>query len=163
AQDPPVTLILDDLHLLTDPAVLDGLDYVLRNAGPGMRLVVSSRSDPVPLVRRYRLVGQLAAIREGDLAVSVSDVRRVLARHVLTLACGSLEFLPRRAEGWAAGGRLATLYVGAHPRPAPSRVPDPVAMPQVEPLTEREREVLCHYSCLLSVAEVASELCISVN
>jgi len=36
-------------------------------------------------------------------------------------------------------------------------------MPQVEPLTEREREVLHHYSGLLSVAEVASELCISVN
>ena len=26
AQDPPLTLVLDDLHLLTDPAVLDGLD-----------------------------------------------------------------------------------------------------------------------------------------
>jgi hypothetical protein len=28
-----VTLVLDDLHLLTDPAVLDGLDYMLRNTG----------------------------------------------------------------------------------------------------------------------------------
>ena len=45
AQDPPVTLVLDDLHLLTDPEVLDGLDYVLRNAGPGLRLVVSARMD----------------------------------------------------------------------------------------------------------------------
>ena len=34
AQDLPVTLVLDDLHLLTDPQVLDGLDYVLRNARP---------------------------------------------------------------------------------------------------------------------------------
>jgi len=163
AQDPPVTLVLDDLHLLADPTVLDGLDYVLRNAGPGMRLVVSSRSDPVPLVQRYRLVGQLAEIRAGDLAFSVSEVGHVLAQHGITLSTGSLEFLTRRTEGWAAGVRLATLYVGAHPRPAPSRVLDPVAMPQVEPLTEREREVLHHYSCLLSVAEVASELCISVN
>ena len=31
AQDPPVTLVLDDLHLLTDPTVVEGLDYVLRN------------------------------------------------------------------------------------------------------------------------------------
>jgi ATP/maltotriose-dependent transcriptional regulator MalT len=163
AQDPPVTLVLDDLHLLADPTVLDGLDYVLRNAGPGMRLVVSSRSDPVLLVQRYRLVGQLAEIRAGDLAFSVSEVGRVLAQHGITLSTGSLEFLTRRTEGWAAGVRLATLYVGAHPRPAPSRIPDPVMMPQVEPLTEREREVLHHYSGLLSVAEVASELCISVN
>src|SRR5271166_107398 len=34
AQDPPVTVVLDDLHLLTDPRVLDGLGYVLTNAGP---------------------------------------------------------------------------------------------------------------------------------
>ena len=36
AQDPPVTLVLDDLHLLTAPKLLDGLDYVLRNVGPGL-------------------------------------------------------------------------------------------------------------------------------
>ena len=71
--------------------------------------------------------------------------------------------LARRTKGWAAGVHRATLYAGAHPRPAPPRVPDRVAMPRVEPLTEREREVLHHYSGLLSVAEVASELCISVN
>ena len=34
AQDPPVTLVLDDLHLLTDPEVLKGLEFVLRNVGP---------------------------------------------------------------------------------------------------------------------------------
>jgi LuxR family maltose regulon positive regulatory protein len=32
AQNPPVVLVLDDFHLLTEPAVLDGLAYVLRNA-----------------------------------------------------------------------------------------------------------------------------------
>ena len=40
AQDPPVTLVLDDLHLLTEPRVLKGLDFMLRNVGPGLRLVV---------------------------------------------------------------------------------------------------------------------------
>ena len=127
-----------------------------------MRLVVSSRLDPVPLLPRYRLVGQLAEIRADDLAFSISEVRQVLAQHGITLSTSSLEFLTRRTKGWAAGVHLATLYVGAHPRPVPP-VPDQVTMPQVEPLTEREREVLHHYSGLLSVAEVASELCISVN
>jgi hypothetical protein len=37
SQDLPVTLVLDDLHLLTGPQVLDGLDYVLRNARPAPR------------------------------------------------------------------------------------------------------------------------------
>ena len=62
AQDPPVTLVLDDLHLMTDPEVLDGLDYALRNVGPGPRLVVSGRMVPLPL-HRYRLAGDLTEIR----------------------------------------------------------------------------------------------------
>ena len=71
AQDPPVTLVLDDLHLLTEPKVLDGLDYVLRNAGPGLRLVVSSRMDPLLPLHRYRLAGELTEIRAADLAFTV--------------------------------------------------------------------------------------------
>src|SRR5215472_9699071 len=33
AQDPPVTLVLDDLHLVTEPKTLEGLDFVLRHVG----------------------------------------------------------------------------------------------------------------------------------
>ena len=40
AQDPPVVLVLDDLHLLAGPALMDGLQYLLRNAISGLRLVV---------------------------------------------------------------------------------------------------------------------------
>src|SRR5271166_684872 len=78
AQDPPVTLVLDDLHLLTDPGVLDGLDYLLRNAGSGLRLVVAARMDTLPL-HRYRLAGQLTEIRAGDLAFTVAEAGLLLA------------------------------------------------------------------------------------
>ena len=75
-----MTLVLDDLHLLTGPGVLDGLDYVLRNAGAGLRLVVSARMAPLPL-HRYRLAGELAEIRAGDLAFTVAEAGLLLARH----------------------------------------------------------------------------------
>ena len=71
-QNPPVTLVVDDLHVLTEPKVLDGLDYVLRNAGPGLRLVISSRTDPLLPLHRYRLAGELAEIRASDLAFSIT-------------------------------------------------------------------------------------------
>src|SRR5215472_3127718 len=35
AQNPPVALAVDDFHLLTEPRVLNGLDFLLRNAGSG--------------------------------------------------------------------------------------------------------------------------------
>ena len=65
AQNPPVTLVLDDFHLLTQPKVLNGLDFVLRNSGPGLRLVICSRTDPLLPLLRYRLAGELAEIRAG--------------------------------------------------------------------------------------------------
>jgi LuxR family transcriptional regulator, maltose regulon positive regulatory protein len=117
AQDPAVTLVLDDLHVLTDPRVLDGLDFVLRNAGPGLRLAVSSRMDPLLRLHRYRLAGELAEIRAGDLAFSADETGLLLAGHGAALSAGSLECLTRRTEGWAAGIRLAAISMSAHPDP----------------------------------------------
>jgi LuxR family transcriptional regulator, maltose regulon positive regulatory protein len=116
AQDPPLTLVLDDLHLLTDPPVLDELDYVLRNAGAGLRLVVSARMEPLPL-HRYRLAGQLTQIRASDLAFTSAEAGQLLARHGVTLTAGSVESLTRRTEGWAAGLRLAAISMRTHPDP----------------------------------------------
>ena len=47
--------------------------------------------------------------------------------------------------------------------PAPSNAADQAAIVAVEPLSEREREVLRHVSVMLSTAEVASEMYISVH
>jgi LuxR family transcriptional regulator, maltose regulon positive regulatory protein len=117
AQDPPVTLILDDMHLLTEPRVLQGLDFVLRNVGPGLRLAASSRMDPMLPLHRYRLAGGLTEIRASDLAFSTSEAGLLLAQHGQTLTADLLESLTRRTEGWAAGLRLAAISLGAHPDP----------------------------------------------
>ena len=118
AQDPPVILVLDDLHLLTAPAVLDGLAYVLRNAAPGLRLVAASRMDPLLPLHRYRLAGELAEVRAGDLAFSVPETALLLAQHRVALPEAVIESLTRRAEGWAAGLRLAAISLEGHPDPA---------------------------------------------
>ena len=116
AQDPPVTLVLDDMHLLTDPEVLDGLDYLLRNTGAGLRLVVSARRDPLRL-HRYRLAGQVTQIRTSDLAFTTEEAGLLLAQHGITLTADVLESLTRRTEGWAAALRLAALRMRGHPEP----------------------------------------------
>jgi len=167
AQDPPVTLILDDLHLLTEPKVLDGLDYVLRNAGPGLRLVASARMDPLPL-HRYRLAGQLAEIGAGDLTFTVTEAGLLLARHGHTLTAGSLERLTRRTEGWAAGLRLAAISMGTVPDPdqfVKELITDDSALTGylVEEVLDTQppavRDVLLSTSILEQVSgEVASEL-----
>src|SRR5215467_12230371 len=114
AQDPPVTLVLDDVHLLTSPKVLEGLAYVLKHATPGLRLVVASRIDPLLPLHRYRLTGELTEIRAGDLAFTTPEACLLMAQHGIGLSEESLESLTRRAEGWAAVLRLAAISMGGH-------------------------------------------------
>ncbi|HEY7429930.1 MAG TPA: LuxR C-terminal-related transcriptional regulator [Streptosporangiaceae bacterium] len=110
----PVTLIVDDFHLLTDEQVLDGLDFVLRNASHRLRLVVGSRIDPLMPLHRYRLAGELAEVRAADLAFSATEATELLAQHGCALSPDSLESLTRRTEGWAAGLRLAAISMAGH-------------------------------------------------
>jgi LuxR family transcriptional regulator, maltose regulon positive regulatory protein len=117
AQETPVVLVLDDLHLLTDPATLDGLDYVQRNAHPGLHLVAASRADPMLPLHRYRLTGELTEIRADDLAFSVEESGLILAHHGITLSEAGVEALTERTEGWVAGIRLAALSLHGHPDP----------------------------------------------
>jgi len=117
AQNAPVTLVLDDFHLLTETRAVAGLDFLLRNAGAGLRLVVASRADPLLPLHRYRLAGELAEVRPVDLAFSVAEAGQLLAQHGCPLSAGSLELLTRQTEGWAAGLRLAAMSLAAHPAP----------------------------------------------
>jgi LuxR family maltose regulon positive regulatory protein len=117
AQNPPVVVVLDDLHLVTEQDTLDGLAYMLRNATPGLHLVVSSRMDPLLPLHRYRLAGELTEIRADDLAFSVPESALLMARQGITLCPDGLERIVGRTEGWAAGVRLAAISLEGHPDP----------------------------------------------
>ena len=168
AQNPPVSLVVDDLHVLTKPTVLTELDFVLRNAQPGLRLVVSSRADPLLSLHRYRLAGELAEIRASDLAFSTAEARLLLAPHSSALSADSLERLIRRTEGWAAGLRLAAISMDGHPDPdqfvkelitEDSALTGYLVEEVLKGASPEVREVLLSTSILEHVnAEVASEL-----
>ena len=59
--------------------------------------------------------------------------------------------------------RLLAPILGREQLPAPARARDQAPVLVVEPLTERELEVLTHVSGMLNTAEVADEMYISVN
>jgi hypothetical protein len=58
----PVVLVLDDLHDITDAAVLAGLEFLLRHAPPQLRLVLATRADPPLPLQRLLVSGQLAQV-----------------------------------------------------------------------------------------------------
>lgn len=114
----PVVLVLDDLHLVTEPRTLNALTRLLRNARPHLSLVVASRSDPVLPLHRYRLAGELTEIRAGELAFSVGEASQLMEQHGIALPADSLAFLTSRADGWVAALRLAAISMTTHPDPA---------------------------------------------
>jgi LuxR family transcriptional regulator, maltose regulon positive regulatory protein len=117
AQHPPVVLILDDFHLAASAGLTDGLQYLMRNARPGLRVVICSRTDPTLSLHRYRLAGELTEIRAGELAFSVREAGLLLAQHGITLPDEPLQLLTKLYEGWAAGLRMAALSIQGQPDP----------------------------------------------
>jgi LuxR family maltose regulon positive regulatory protein len=169
AQDPvAVTLVLDDVHLLTKPRCLDGLDYVLRNASGGLHLMVASRMDPLLPLHRYRLTGELTEVRACDLAFSVTEAGLLMAQHGITLTPDLLETLTRRGEGWAAGLRLAAISMDGHHDPGQfvkelEAEDGPIAGYLIDEVLNRQpaqvRDLLLRTSILDRVnVELASEL-----
>lgn len=105
----PFALILDDLHLVTEPSVYAALDYLLERLPPQMHLVVATRHDPPLSLARMRARGQLAELRLADLRFTLDEADLLLnGRLSLGLSHDDLVALQARAEGWPAGlGLLA--------------------------------------------------------
>jgi LuxR family transcriptional regulator, maltose regulon positive regulatory protein len=105
----PVVLILDDVHELTHPQPLHGLEALLQHQPAGLRLVLSARRDPHLPLARLRLADELTEIRAEDLKFTAAEIRALLAIVDIELDEGQLVLLLEQTEGWAAGLRLATL------------------------------------------------------
>jgi LuxR family transcriptional regulator, maltose regulon positive regulatory protein len=115
----PVVLILDDLQDITEPALFDGLELLIRHAPPQLRLVLATRVDPPLPLQRLRLNGQLVQARAADLAFTVAEAAELLAtsEDQPPLSDDDLALLHARTEGWAAGLRLAALSLKGQPDP----------------------------------------------
>jgi LuxR family maltose regulon positive regulatory protein len=109
ALEQPVTLVLDDLHELERPALLEGFGDVVRQAPPQLRFVVATRSDPAFPIHRLRLSGELTEVRAAELAFTHEETRGLLGDAGGRLSDEGLDVLRERTEGWAAGIRLAAL------------------------------------------------------
>jgi len=114
----PVVLILDDLDEITDPAILVGLEFIVRHAPAQLRLVVGTRAEPDLSLHRMRVTGDLTELRALDLAFTQDEARELLAGHGLPLSDAAMASLWARTEGWPAGLRLASLSLRNHPEPA---------------------------------------------
>jgi LuxR family maltose regulon positive regulatory protein len=105
-----LVLVLDDYHLIDDPAIHAGMAYVLDHLPPKVHCVVVSRADPLLPLARLRARGELVEIRAGDLRFSSDEATAYLNEVMeLHLTSADVAALEARTEGWIAALQLAAL------------------------------------------------------
>jgi LuxR family transcriptional regulator, maltose regulon positive regulatory protein len=110
-------LILDDLHLASDSAVIGQiLGYLLRAAPPALHIIVAARRAPTfAPIARLRAESRLLELSQRDLLLSADDARQVLAAQGVELTEPELALLLARTEGWALSVQLAARALADQP------------------------------------------------
>ena len=166
ALEGPLVAVLDEVHFLRHPAIIEDLAAVAEHLPPQVRLVFISRVDPPLPVARWRAGSWLAEVRQPDLAFTLSEAALLFAalgEH--RLSAGDVEGLWRHTQGWAAGLRLAATAIRDRPdAPAAAREFSGghrlVADLLVSEILDRQSPELSEFLLRTSVAEVLDgELC----
>lgn len=106
---PDLLLVLDDVHELQDPSVLEALRQMLERAPSGLRIALGGRTEPAVGLHKLRLSGRLHEVRAADLAFTSEEAHEFWDRHGASLDQRLEERLLGLTEGWPAGLRMAAL------------------------------------------------------
>jgi LuxR family transcriptional regulator, maltose regulon positive regulatory protein len=109
-------LVLDDYHVITNPAVHGEVDALLAAAPGALHVVIGTRHDPPLRLAGLRAARQLHEVRFDDLRLDSAEVD-LLFNAVLGLAVSpdDVGTLVDRTEGWAVGVQLAAVSLQHHP------------------------------------------------
>lgn len=110
----PLTLILDDYHLLRDPAIQEAVSFLLEHRPAGLHVMIATRDEPRLPLARLRARRQICELRAADLRFT-GDEATALLNDILGLGLDAeaVAALETRTEGWATGLQLAALTLQA--------------------------------------------------
>jgi len=112
----PLVLVLDDYHLIANPACHQSFGFFLDHLPTGVHVVLATRVDPPLPLARMRARGELLELRVADLQFSGEEATALLNDAMgLRLSVEEVERLVERTEGWAAGLVLAGLSLRGRP------------------------------------------------
>ena len=113
-------LVMDDYHLITQPAIQQVMAALVRHLPAPVRLLLITRIDPaLPLLARRRAQQQLLEIRAADLRFALAEARAILNQTTgAKLDEATAELLEEQTEGWIIGLQMAGLLLREQPDPA---------------------------------------------
>ncbi|MCP4289032.1 MAG: hypothetical protein GY792_32195, partial [Gammaproteobacteria bacterium] len=110
----PFALVLDDLHVITEPQIHEAVSFILNHQPQQMHLFIATRADPPWPLARLRARGEITELRADDLRFT-SEEAAVFLNDVMGLYLSPEEVtaLEARTEGWIAGLQMAALSMQA--------------------------------------------------
>ncbi|HWQ79549.1 MAG TPA: hypothetical protein VN381_12060 [Anaerovoracaceae bacterium] len=99
---PDFTLVLDDLHLISDPDILGGLSYLIDYLPEKMHLILIGRTEPGLNMPKQRIKWQARQLEGDDLLFNNEEIFRFYQARGFTLESDELERIENYSEGWAA-------------------------------------------------------------
>jgi LuxR family maltose regulon positive regulatory protein len=115
ALEGPATLMLDEVHALTDRASLDVIAFVMLRVPPQLRLAIVARHQPALPFGRLRAEGRLLELGAEDLALDEAAGREMAASIGIGKSTGDVAALVARTEGWPAAMYLALRSSASQP------------------------------------------------
>jgi LuxR family maltose regulon positive regulatory protein len=116
----PVVVVVDDFHVVRSVEISGTIEQLLRAAPDSLRLILSTRHDPMLPLHLLRASGELTEIRARDLALTADEAHEFLDGLGVELDASAFTVLFEQTEGWAAGIRLFTLSHRARRSPSAS-------------------------------------------
>jgi LuxR family maltose regulon positive regulatory protein len=110
AQSEPLMVVLDDVHVLTDRQILEGLKYLVKYLPEQITLIFTSRQEPKIGIQRLRAMGKALVLGDAELRLNREQTQSFVdLRLHCSLAPELLSGLEKSFEGWIGGLQLLTL------------------------------------------------------
>ena len=165
----PVVIVLDDYHLITDPAIHRDVAFLLDHLPDQVHVVIAGRDEPPLPLARLRARQQVVEIRLDELRFRPDEVAAFLSMaRGLDLPSDTVVAINDQLEGWAAGLQLYALTVPtAGMANAPPRITgrhrliaDYLRAEVLDRLPDRQRRFLLRVSVL---ERLSGSLCDAVH
>jgi LuxR family maltose regulon positive regulatory protein len=100
AMTAPVTLVLDDVHMLHNSECRATVSMLADHVPGGSRLALSGRAEPPLRTARLRAEGRILEIGPGDLSLTAGEAASLLRNADVAVGDDEAADLHRRTEGW---------------------------------------------------------------
>lgn len=113
-----IVVILDDFQTLKDPAILQDINFFLRNLPHNLHLIISSRSEPALELSFLRAKGRVIELGTQDLRFTGEEADQFFRKTLeLQLLPETVQALEERTDGWITGLQMVAISLRYHSDP----------------------------------------------